>query len=105
MLFLSSTEKLSWREMAAAVRSRALAPLADKNVCLDYFPVAEVISFFTQPRGERTDYHMLRTQWHELFRTAWSAQAVCLYDAANYADEFTNLFTMHYGSEITNGGL
>lgn len=71
-----------------------------KQACLDGFTVAETISFFVQPRAERTDFHMLRTEWHELFREAWSGRAACLYDASSYADEFTSLFTLHYGNGL-----
>jgi len=43
------------------------APIAVSQGCVDNFIMAEVISFLTQPRGERNDYHMSRSQWSLLF--------------------------------------
>mgnify|MGYP000887308582 CR=1 FL=1 len=43
------------------------APVVVTQSCVDNFVMAEVISFLTQPRGERNDYHMLRGQWARVF--------------------------------------
>jgi SAM-dependent methyltransferase len=43
------------------------APVVITQSCVDNFVMAEVISFLTQPRGERNDYHMLRGQWARMF--------------------------------------
>jgi len=43
------------------------APIELAGTCVDQFLMTEVISFFTQPRGERTEYHMLQNQWLALF--------------------------------------
>ncbi|MEE9912640.1 MAG: class I SAM-dependent methyltransferase [Deltaproteobacteria bacterium] len=39
------------------------APIAVSQGCVDNFVMAEVISFLTQPRGKRNDYHIRRDQW------------------------------------------
>jgi len=43
------------------------APIAVSQGCVDNFVMAEVISFLTQPRGKRNDYHMRRDQWAQIF--------------------------------------
>jgi SAM-dependent methyltransferase len=43
------------------------APVAVSQGCVDNFVMAEVISFLTQARGERNDYHMRRAQWAQIF--------------------------------------
>jgi ubiquinone/menaquinone biosynthesis C-methylase UbiE len=63
---------------------------------VDSFLMAEAVSILTQPRGQRTDYHMLRVQWDELFRqmlTGFSKGC----DSTCYADEYVGLYTLHYG--------
>jgi SAM-dependent methyltransferase len=42
-------------------------PIAGSQGCVDNFVIAEVISFLTQPRGKRNDYHMRRDQWTQVF--------------------------------------
>ncbi|MDD2276607.1 MAG: class I SAM-dependent methyltransferase [Smithellaceae bacterium] len=44
------------------------APITVTQSCVDNFVMAEVISFLTEPRGRRNDYHMLRGQWERVFR-------------------------------------
>ena len=73
------------------------APLDVVTDCVDSFLMTELVSILTQPRGERTDYHMLRTQWNDLFRTVLGPEFVLQCDSACYADEYMALFTMHYG--------
>ena len=65
--------------------------------CVDRFLMTEAISFLTQPRGIRTDYHMLDSQWTELFESTLSRDFTCLCDSSCYADEQMSLFIMHYG--------
>lgn len=65
--------------------------------CVDSFLMTESVSFLTQPRGTRSDYHMLRTQWHELFMNTTGNDFICYSDSTAYADEFLDLFTLHYG--------
>lgn len=73
------------------------APLDIVTDCVDSFLMTEVVSILTQPRGERTDYHMLRTQWNDLFKTVLGPEFLLQCDSACYADEYMALFTMHYG--------
>lgn len=64
---------------------------------VDCFLMVEAVSFLTQPRGERSDYHMLREQWHEAFRQGLGPAYRCLGDTTCYADEHLDLFALHYG--------
>ena len=73
------------------------APLGVVTDCVDSFLMTELVSILTQPRGERTDYHMLRTQWNDLFKTVLGPEFLLQCDSACYADEYMALFTMHYG--------
>jgi SAM-dependent methyltransferase len=73
------------------------APLDVVTDCVDSFLMTELVSILTQPRGERTDYHMLRTQWNDLFKTVLGPEFLLQCDSACYADEYMALFTMHYG--------
>ena len=65
--------------------------------CVDAFLMTECISFLTQPRGVRSDYHMLRSQWRSLFEKVLGKEFTCISDATSYGDEYIDLFTMHYG--------
>ncbi len=73
------------------------APLEVAVACVDRFLMTEAMSLMTQPRGERADYHMLRRQWHELCECALGEGFDCRCDATAYADDFEDLFTLHYG--------
>lgn len=64
---------------------------------VDSFLMTENISFLTQPRGVRSDYHMLRHQWKDLFGEILGDEFTCLMDSTAYSDEFMDLFTMCYG--------
>ncbi len=75
-------------------------PSGEATDCVDSFLMTEVISILTEPRGERTDYHMLRTQWHDLFRTVLGPDFSLRSDTACYEDEYMGLFTLHYGREV-----
>ncbi|KUK62008.1 MAG: Methyltransferase family protein [Methanoculleus marisnigri] len=75
------------------------APVDVAVACVDLFLMTEVISFFTQPRGERTDYHMLQGQWDALFAECLGPEFTPCCHSPCYADEHTTLFTMHYGRE------
>ena len=59
--------------------------------------MAEVVSILSQPRGVRTDYHMLRSEWHEVFDEALGDGFSCRCDDTAYADDYMELFTLHYG--------
>jgi len=72
------------------------APLDVACSCVDCFLMSEVVSFLIQPRGQRTDYHMLRSQWREVFETVPGETAACRCEATCYADPYVDLFAMHY---------
>jgi SAM-dependent methyltransferase len=75
----------------------ALIELAISSI--DRFLMSEAIYFFTEPRGKRTDYHMLRSQWHQVFQDGLGKDFNCLCDSISYGDENLVLFTMIYGKE------
>lgn len=64
---------------------------------IDSFLMTELISFFTEPRGTRSDYHMLRSQWHALFSEVLGAGFSPGCDSPCYSDEYIEIFTLHYG--------
>jgi len=73
------------------------APVEVVNECIDMFLMTEVISILTEPRGERSDYHMLRSQWNDLFKEVLGPEFVRLCDTSCSEDECMGLFTLHYG--------
>ena len=73
------------------------APVEVVTDCVDSFLMTELISIMTQARGERTDYHMLRRQWHDLFHSQLGPEFTIRCDSTCYADEYSAFFTMHYG--------
>lgn len=73
------------------------APVEVALACVDRFLMNEAISLFTQPRGERNDYHMLRPQWHELLDESLGPDFCCLQDTACYEDLNFSLFMQHFG--------
>jgi SAM-dependent methyltransferase len=75
------------------------APVDVATNCVDSFLMTELISILTQPRGIRTDYHMLRSQWNELFSALLAPEFTLRSDSICYADEYLDLFTLHYGRE------
>jgi len=66
---------------------------------VDSFLMGEAVSFLTQPRGVRSDYHMLRQQWHALFRDVLNPEFTCWNDATCYSDQYFDMFTLHYGRD------
>lgn len=75
------------------------APVELAISSIDRFLMSEAIYFFIEPRGKRTDYHMLRSQWHQVFREGLGEEFTCLCDSTSYADENIGLFTMIYGKD------
>ncbi len=67
--------------------------------CVDSFLMTELISILTQPRGVRTDYHMLRTEWNDLFKSTLGPEFSLRSDCTCYGDEYLEIFSMHYGRE------
>jgi SAM-dependent methyltransferase len=74
------------------------APVELAISSIDRFLMSEAIYFFIEPRGKRTDYHMLRSQWHQVFREGLGKEFTCLCDSTSYGDENIELFTMIYGN-------
>ncbi|MDD4454882.1 MAG: hypothetical protein PHI67_06160 [Candidatus Methanomethylophilaceae archaeon] len=66
---------------------------------VDRFLIPEVVSYFTEPRGARTDYHVLQSQWGGLFEESLGPEFSLRCNSPCYADEHLSLFTMHYGRE------
>lgn len=64
---------------------------------VDSFLMTENISFLTQPRGVRSDYHMLRHQWRALFDEVLGDEFTCRMDSTAHSNEYMDLFTMYYG--------
>jgi len=75
------------------------APINLAIASIDRFLMSEAVSFFTEPRGRRTDYHMLRPQWQEVFGEGLGRDFCCLADSICYGYENLVLFTMIYGKE------
>ena len=73
------------------------APVHLAIASIDRFLMSEAVYFFTEPRGKRTDYHMLRSQWHQLFHDGLGREFACLCDSTDYGDEHTAFFTIIYG--------
>lgn len=64
---------------------------------IDRFLMSEVIYFFLDPRGKRSDYHMMRSQWHQLFTEGLGEDFSCSCDSICYGDKNVVFFTMIYG--------
>jgi SAM-dependent methyltransferase len=73
------------------------APVDVVTDCVDSFLMTELVSVMTQARGVRTDYHMLRNQWNDLFYSQLGPEFTIRCDSTAYADEYAAFFTMHYG--------
>ncbi len=73
------------------------APVELAIAAVDNFLMAEVVSMLTLPRGERSDYHALRPQWHDVFRQGLGSEFTCLCDTTTFTEDYVDLFTMHYG--------
>ena len=72
------------------------APVELAISSIDRFLMSEAIYFFTEPRGKRTDYHMPRSQWHQVFRDGLGMDFSCLCDSTCFGNENMELFTMIY---------
>ncbi|MEW5736876.1 MAG: class I SAM-dependent methyltransferase [Thermodesulfobacteriota bacterium] len=73
------------------------APVDVALACVDRFLMNEAISLFTQPRGERNDYHMMRSQWRELLLESLGPDFSCLQNTACFEDLNFGLFMQHFG--------
>ena len=75
------------------------APVDVVNECIDKFLMTEVVSILTEPRGERSDYHMLRSQWNALLAGALGPGFSLRCDGSCYADEYLSIIALHYGRD------
>jgi hypothetical protein len=80
------------------------APVSVANACVDCFLMCEVVSLLTEPRGRRSEYHMLRSQWHDLFRSCLGPEFRCLAEATTLAESECELYMLHYGRTRTEAG-
>lgn len=69
------------------------------TTCVDQFLISEIVSFFIHPRGVRTEYHMLQSQWLRLFNECLSPEFSIRCCSPCYIDRYTTLFTMHFGRD------
>jgi len=69
--------------------------VAQKSV--DYFLMTEAVSLLTQERGKRSDYHMLQSQWHDLFKKSLPKGFACLSELSCYSDQDMEFIFIHYG--------
>ncbi len=72
------------------------APAEVHRKCADMFLMTEAVSLLSEPRGDRTEYHMLRRQWRDLLDEAMTPGFSCLCDATCYSDPFVEQMTIHY---------
>lgn len=67
-----------------------------KMSCADLFIMTKAVSLLTEPRGQRTEYHMLREQWHELMADLPGSRSQCLGTRTCYHDDHCELFALHF---------
>jgi SAM-dependent methyltransferase len=67
--------------------------------CVDNFLMTELVSILTQPRGRRTDYHMLQKQWLDLFEEVLAPEFSLGGYRVCHADENFHVFMAHYARE------
>lgn len=72
------------------------APVELATACVDGLLMTEAISVLTQARGVRSDYHMLRGEWHSLFQETLGEGATCGCEGTAYAHDTMEFFTLHY---------
>jgi hypothetical protein len=67
--------------------------------CVDNFLMTELVSILTQPRGRRTDYHMLQKQWLDLFEEVLAPEFSLGGYRVCHADENFHVFMAHYARD------
>jgi SAM-dependent methyltransferase len=75
------------------------APVDVVTMCVDQLLMTEAVSLLTLPRGTRSDYHMLKTEWHKIFREVLGPSFSCRCDTTCYGDAYISLFLLHYGRD------
>lgn len=73
------------------------APREQAEACVDRFFMVEAISMITEPRGVRSDYHMLRGQWKEQLTETLGLDFTCLGEFTSFFSDTGELITLHYG--------
>jgi SAM-dependent methyltransferase len=71
------------------------APVEVQRSCADAFLMKEAVSLLTEPRGARTEYHMLRREWQDVLGRALD-EFECVCEMTCYADRYVEQFMMHY---------
>ena len=71
------------------------APADVQRACADAFLMTEAISILSQPRDERTEYHMLRGEWKDLLDEELDGFE-CVCEATCCAEEYIEQFMLHY---------
>ncbi len=76
------------------------APVEVANECIDSFLMTEVASILSEPRGERSDYHMLKGQWRSLLDEVLGPEFVLRRARSCSPGNQTGLFMLHYGRTV-----
>jgi len=72
------------------------APEDVRRACADIFVMTEALSLLFEPRGKRTEYHMMRHQWHELLSGFDAPSVTCMGERTCYCDPYCEVFALHY---------
>ncbi|MHB8893704.1 MAG: class I SAM-dependent methyltransferase [Candidatus Geothermincolia bacterium] len=76
------------------------APADIQRRCADIFLMTEAVSLLSEPRGRRTEYHMLRRQWLDLLDDAMGDEFSCVRDSTCYADPYVEQMMLHYSRNV-----
>lgn len=68
-----------------------------RRASADLFLMTEAISILTEPRGRRSEYHMLRRQWRDLLDDIMGPALSCMCDSTCYSDPYVEQMFLHYG--------
>lgn len=79
------------------------APREVIDACLDQFLMGELLSLLTEARGQRSEYHMPRRQWHALLSEGLGPEFECRADFTCWFNDLTELFMLHYGKRRCDG--
>ncbi len=71
--------------------------IANAQNSVDCFVMVELLSFLRDPRASRSDFHMLRSEWHDLFQVGLGPDYRRRGETTCHADPFMDLFALHYG--------
>lgn len=79
------------------------APREVIDACLDQFLMGELLSLLKEPRGQRSEYHMPRRQWHALLSEALGPEFECRADCTCWFDALSELYMLHFGKRRCDG--